>query len=63
MWQHKNTGRLYNIIDFDSKVKIDGVWYEAVIYKYVDEVVDQTYVRPKNNFLEKFKEIESIGGV
>lgn len=63
MWKHKNTGRLYNVIDFDSKLKIDGVWHKAVIYKYVDEVVDQTYVRPKENFLEKFEEVQSIGGV
>lgn len=58
MWKHNNTGRLYNIIDFDSKVKIDGEWYPAVIYKYVNEVVDQTYVRPKENFLEKFTEVK-----
>jgi hypothetical protein len=61
MWQHKNTRRLYNIIDFDSKVKINGVWHPAVIYRHVTE--PQVYVRPKDNFLEKFDEVTSIGGV
>lgn len=63
MWLHINKGGLYNIIDFDSKVKIEGVWYPAVIYKSVDENDKQTYVRIKDSFLVKFKELSTIGGI
>lgn len=63
MWKHKNSGRLYAIINFDALVKVDGVWLPAVVYKNMSESEPMVFVRPKENFLEKFQEVESIGGV
>jgi hypothetical protein len=51
---HNKSGIKY-IVLHNPLLKINGVWVEAVHYKTLD-ISGQTYVREKQDFLDKFTE-------
>lgn len=57
--QHIKTNRVETVIDF-CKIKINGVWFEGVIYEGIDYKTNeiQKFVRTKENFCKNFKLIK-----
>lgn len=58
MWVHKKSGKTYSVVSMNASVKIDGVWVKAVIYNGISNPMRTTFVRPQDNFLEKFVEVQ-----
>ena len=54
--KHKNTGNLYQLIDDECKVKINGKWVDAVIYHGKDKETGKIkyFIREKSDFDSHF---------
>jgi len=53
---HNKTGNEYEFVQ-DSKVKIDGVWIDCVIYMRISD--KEIFVRPTDNFYKSFTKVEN----
>jgi len=52
IWRHYNNNKDYKVIDY-CKVQINDEWVEGVVYCAMDH--DSKYVRPIDEFIEKFE--------
>ena len=59
---HKKTGDLYQLIDDECKVKINGEWVDAVIYHGKDKETGNIkyFVREKSDFDNHFIDVDAI---
>ena len=59
---HKETGDLYQLIDDECKVKINGKWVDAVIYHGKDKETGKIkyFVREKSDFNIRFTAVRII---
>lgn len=74
MWIHKKTGKQYEVVSENAKMKLpSGEWIECVIYKplYENEVelfsrekkaFYEAFLSPKEQMEEKIKQWESCDG-
>lgn len=58
MWVHKKSGGTYEAVSMNGLMQVDQVWVEAVIYNGVSTPSRKTFVRSKEDFLEKFVEVK-----
>ena len=59
---HNKTGNLYQLIDDESKAKINGEWVDAVIYQGEDKETGKTkyFVREKSGFDSHFIAVKML---
>ena len=59
---HNKTGNLYQLIDDECKVKINGEWVDAVIYQGKDKETGhmKSFVREKSDFDIRFTAVRII---
>ena len=59
---HKKTGDLYQLLDDECNVKINGKWVDAVIYRGADKETGKTknFVREKSDFDIRFTAVRII---
>ena len=59
---HNKTGNLYQLIDDECKLKINGKWVDAVIYRGADKETGKTknFVREKSDFDIRFTAVRII---
>ena len=60
--KHNKTGNLYQLIDDECNVKINGKWVDAVIYQGKDEETarTKTFVREKSDFYIHFTTVRIL---
>ena len=59
---HNKTGDLYQLLDDECNVKINGKWVDAVIYQGKDKETGnmKSFVREKSDFDNHFIEVDDI---
>ena len=58
---HINTGRAYEILACENyKLKFNGVWYDAVLYRGAGPGENEIWSRTKEDFMKKFKKYIGI---